>query len=161
SSAHRTQKHAGRFWPACPRQHDPEKWIPVFGKDHAQTINKPRGTDGRYRSYLVTTARTKPAATSAFVVVDGARPSPGIAPAFDGRFPDVPAADPYHRLPRRLSGVVFDLSVDAEQGADALYRACQCQLTRVPRRVLHGGSAVADFRADCSVLQSADRVDHR
>ena len=23
-------------------EHDPEKWIPVFGKDHAQTINEGR-----------------------------------------------------------------------------------------------------------------------
>src|ERR1700746_838072 len=123
------------IWPACPGKHDSEKRIPAFGKDHAQTITKPRGNDGRYRSHLVTTARTKPAATSAFVVCDGARPPPGIAPGFAGRFPDVPAADPHHRLPCRLSGVVFDLSVDAEQGADALYRAWQFQLPLVPRRV--------------------------
>src|SRR5262249_32929287 len=94
----------------------------VFGKDHAQTIAKQRGNDGRYRSYLVITARTKPAATRAYVVVDGARPSPGLAPAFDDRFPDVPALDPHHRLPRRLSGAVFDLSIDAEQGADTFHR---------------------------------------
>src|SRR6516164_6694805 len=59
-------------------------------------------SDGRYRSDLVTTARTKPAATRAFVV-DGARVATGAAPAFDDRFPDVPAADPDHRLAHQES----------------------------------------------------------
>src|SRR5689334_10847307 len=99
-------------------------------------------SDGRYRSYLVTTARTKPAATSAFVVIDGARVATDAAPSFDRRFPDVPTADPHHRLPRRLSGPVLDLFVDAEQGADAFYRLWQFQLPALARRILDGGPAV-------------------
>src|SRR5262245_27175434 len=147
-------------WPACPTSHDPEKWIPVFGKDHAKTIAKPRGNNGRHRSYLVATARTKPVATSTFVVVDGARLAPGIAPTFDHRFPDVPAVDPHYRLPRRLSGPDLDLSVDAEQSSYALYRPWQSKLHALARRILDGGPAVRDFRADRGVLQSADRPDH-
>src|SRR6516164_2148868 len=116
---------------------------------------------GRYHSYLVTTTAAKPAARGAFDVVDGARPPPGITPAFDRGFPDVPAFDPHRRLSRGLSGPVLDLSVDAEQGADALYRAWQFQLPVVTRRFLDGGPAVGDLCVDRRVLQSADRADHR
>src|SRR3974390_1268986 len=117
-------------------------------------------SDGRYRSYLVTTARTKPAATGALVVGGGTRVATGAAPPFDRRFPDVPAADAHHRLPCRLSGLLFDLSVDAEQGADALYRVWQFQLPVVTRRFLDGGTAVGDLCADRGILQSAYRLDH-
>ena len=54
-------------------------------------------------------------------------------------FADVLAADRGDRRPRHLSGVLFDLSVHAEQGADALYRARQFHLSVVARRVLDGG----------------------
>src|SRR6516162_513996 len=126
---------------------------------HAHNLSD-EASDGRYRSDLVTTARTKPAATRAFVV-DGARVATGAAPAFDDRFPDVPAADPDHRLPRDLPGTVLDLSFDAEQGANALYRALQFQLPPLARRILDGGSAVGDFCAHRGFFQSADRTHHR
>src|SRR6516162_8010606 len=116
---------------------------------------------GRYRSYLVTTTAAKPAARSASSLLDGTGPPPSTASAFDHRFPDVPAFDPHRRMSRRLSGPVLDLSVDAEQGADALYRAWQFQLPALARRVLDGGPAVGNLCADRRVLQSADRADHR
>ena len=69
--------------------------------------------------------------------------------------------DRHHRRARRLSGVLFDLSVDAEQGADALHRARQFQLPAVARRLPDGGGADGDLRAQRGVLQSADRAHHR
>src|SRR5262249_54452486 len=117
--------------------------------------------DGRYRSYLVTTTAAKPAAASGSGLVHRARPSPDLAAAVDRRVLDVPAVDPDHRLPGGLSGAVLDLSIDAEQGANALHRARQFQLPVVTRRVLDGGSAVRHLRADRGILQSADRSDHR
>ena len=67
----------------------------------------------------------------------------------------------HHRRAGRLSGLLFDLSVDAEQGADALHRARQFPLPALARRVLDGGAAVGDLRALGGVLQGADRADHR
>src|SRR4051812_36421726 len=35
----------------CGLEHDPEKWVPVFGKDHAPTINVERDDDSK-KSHL-------------------------------------------------------------------------------------------------------------
>src|SRR3569833_2799628 len=83
------------------------------------------------------------------------------ASAIDHRIHDVPAADPDHLLPCHLSGLLFDLAVDAEQGADQVHRPRQLPLPVVPRRVLDGGAAIGDLRDLRRVLQSADRPDHR
>jgi hypothetical protein len=34
---------ASSFLQASRLKHDPEKWVPVFGKDHAQTTTKAKG----------------------------------------------------------------------------------------------------------------------
>ena len=43
---------AGRFNSLSRLEHDPEKWIPVFGKDHAHTKKKPFRRRPRGRSRL-------------------------------------------------------------------------------------------------------------
>ncbi len=121
-----------------------------------------RIADGRYRPDVVAgTARQIAGRRPAFAGEPGPKPAAFYAPALDHRLPDVPAADRHHRRPRRLSGVLFDLSVDAEQGADALHRAVEFQLPVVARRVPHGDGANRNLRAQRRVLQSTDRAHHR
>ena len=74
------------------------------------------------------------------------------APALDHRSADVRAADLDRRVPHHLSGVLFDLSVDAEQVADALHRPVEFHLSDVARHVLDGGLAIDDLRAVGRVL---------
>src|SRR5437660_12334966 len=83
--------------------------------------------DGRYRSYLVAKVATRPAATKPSAknligFVHGAHHAPDAAAPFEHRTPDVPAADPDHRLPCGLSGALFDLSIHSARGSSALYR---------------------------------------
>jgi hypothetical protein len=39
-------KARGSFFRRVSSVHDPEKWVPVFGKDHAQTVAQYRATTG-------------------------------------------------------------------------------------------------------------------
>src|SRR6516165_4250201 len=118
-----------------------------FGRHASEASDE--ASDGRYHSYLVAPAAAKPAAGNAASIIGGTQPASGAAPPF------------HHRFPRSLSGVVLDLSFDAEQDADALYRTWQFQFPVVARRVLDGGSAVGDLRPNRGVLQSANRTHYR
>ena len=72
------------------------------------------------------------------------------------------AADPHHRRADHLSGVLFDLSVDAEQGADPLHRPVgnfTFLMSRDTFWMVVRQSAI--FALSRRVLQGADRPDHR
>src|SRR4249920_1352385 len=114
-----------------------------------------RGNNGLYRSLVDARAGFTRACT-ADPRLPALRP-----PALDDCSADVRAADFDRRLPHHLSRFLFDLSVDAEQGADALYRPVEFRFPDVARHVLDGGVAIDDLRALRGVLQSPDRIDYR
>src|SRR5439155_22284599 len=123
-----------------------------------------RQLNGRHRSHMVTKTGRRasiPAPRTGPDLFYGSQPASVHAPPFDRRLADVPSLDRHHRRACDVSGVLFDLSVDAEQSADALYRFGQFQLPAVARCVLDGGSAIRHFRAYRGLLQSADPPDYR
>src|SRR5580704_3464263 len=139
----------------------PNKRMPAVGDGMRLTRREadPKGSvawNGRYRSDLVAGhPRGQPA------VIGKPRPAAIFAPALDHRVLDVPAIDRHRRLSHHLPRVLFDLSVDAEQGADPLYRPFQFHLPDVARRVLDGGGADRDLRDHRGTLQSADWAHYR
>src|SRR5262245_6869649 len=132
--------------------------LPAYGESKAEgrPLAGRKQPNGRYSPNMGSRPATRGRKTRVAHRVSQISPA-----ALDHRLPVLFALDRDHHLPRGLPCFLFDLPVDAEQGADALYRPRQFQLSAVARCFLDGDVAIGDLRAVRRLLQSPYRPDHR